>query len=100
MTKPTSPQMLLEELRGAAPGQLGSLAIMHGHALLIAEAVLGVVAEQLQRLAGGPHAFLEGVDELRCAPVILGGEMRLQWNLDVSRLCGLLRRDAVEHHAG
>ena len=91
--------MLFEKLRRPAPGELRRRAIVHRHPLLIAEAVLGVIAEDLQRLAGGLHALLEGVDQRRRAPVVLGGEMRLQRNFHIRRLCRLLRRDAVKHHA-
>src|SRR5215218_6206815 len=97
---PTSPQMLLEKLRRPAPGEFRGLAVMHGLPLLVDEGVLGVIAEQLQRLAGGLHALLEGIDHLRRAPVILVGEMRLQWNLHIRGLGCLLWRNAVEHHAG
>ncbi len=44
----TSPQMLLEELRRPAPGQLGAGAVVHGGALLVHEGMLGIVAEYLQ----------------------------------------------------
>src|SRR6266478_6492323 len=95
----TSPQMLLEKLRGAAPGQLRCRAVVHGLPLLVDEGVLGVIAEELERFAGGLHRLLEASDQLRRAPVVLVGEMRLKGNLDVGRFRGCLRRNAVEHHA-
>src|SRR5262245_18319515 len=71
MTIEVLPQMLLEKLRRPAPGKLGGLAIMHGRALFVHEGMLGVVAEQLERFAGGLHRLLEGVDSSRRAPVVL-----------------------------
>src|SRR5580704_7503198 len=91
--------MLPEKLRRPAPGQLRRLPIMHRQALLVAKTVLGVVAENLERLAGGLHALLEAVDQLRGAPVVPGGEVRLKWDPDVRGLGRLLRWDTVEHHA-
>src|SRR5204862_3661887 len=81
-----SPQMFLEKFRRPAPCELGSLAVVHGHALLVDEGVLGVVAKKLERLSGGLHRLLETVDQSRRAPVVLVGEMRLQRNLDVGGL--------------
>src|ERR1700722_7581413 len=78
-----SPQMLLEELRRAAPGELGCLAVVHRQTLLDAEAMGGLVAEHLERVAGRLHALLEAIDQLRRAPIIPVGEMRLQRNPDV-----------------
>src|SRR2546430_2246998 len=69
-------------------------------ALLVHEGMLGVVAEQLKRFAGGLHCLLEAVDEGRRAPVVLVGEMRLQRDFHVGGFCRLLRRDAVEHDTG
>src|SRR6185437_16260848 len=77
MTTPL-PQMLRKIFRRPAPGELGALAVVHGHPLLIGEAMLSVIAVQLQRFAGGLHAFLEGVDHGRRTPVVLAREMRLQ----------------------
>src|SRR6266478_4671824 len=57
------PQMLPEKLRRPAPGELGGFAIVHGLALLVDEGVLGVIAEQLQRLAGGLHGLFEAIDQ-------------------------------------
>src|ERR1700692_2274746 len=94
-----SPQMLPEKRRGASPGQFGRLAIMHGLPLLVDEGVFGVIAKQFKRLAGRLHALLEGIDQLRRAPIILVGEMGLQRNFYVRRLRCRLRRNAVEHHA-
>src|SRR6185437_10398493 len=94
-----SPQMLAEEIRGAAPGEFGGLAVVNRLSLLVDKGVLGLVAEQFDRLAGGLHAFFEGIDNLRRAPVVLAGEMRLQRDFDVRRLGRLLRRNAVEYHA-
>src|SRR5438270_8525353 len=87
------PQMLPEKLRRTAPGELGGFAVVHGLALLVDEGVLGVIAEQLQRLAGGLHALFEGIDHLRRAPVVLVGEVSLERNLDIGGLGRLLRRD-------
>src|SRR4051812_22882443 len=95
-----SAQMLAEEFDGAIPGQLGRGAVVHGLALLVDEGVFGVIAIQLERLASGLHRLLEAVNQFRRAPVVLVGEMRLQRDLHVRRLCRLLRRNAVEHHAG
>src|SRR5579862_9923350 len=72
-------QMLAEVLDRAAPGEFGGLAVVDGHALLVGKAVLGVIAVELDGLASGLHALLEGVDDIRRAPVVLGGEMALQW---------------------
>ena len=85
-----SPQMLFEKLGGAAPGELGGLAVMHRQTLLVAEAMVGLVAEQLERFAGRLHALLEAIDQLRRAPIVPVGEMRLQRNLDVRGLGRLL----------
>src|SRR5689334_18287441 len=97
MTEHASPQMLLEKLRRPAPGQLSALAVMHGDALLVHEGMFRIVAEELERLAGGLHRLLESIDRGRCAPIVLVGEMRLQRDLHIGRLCRLLRRNAVEH---
>ncbi len=43
--------MLPEILRRAAPGLLGTLAVVHGEALLVGKAVLGVIAKKFERLA-------------------------------------------------
>src|SRR6202030_4544381 len=86
-----SSQMLFEKRRGAAPGQFGRFAIVHGLPLLVDEGVLGIIAKQFERLAGCLHALLEGIDQLRRAPIILVGEMGLQRNFDVRRLSGRLR---------
>src|ERR1700750_188364 len=90
------PQMLSEILRRAAPGLLGALPIVHRHALLVGEAVLGVVAMDVERLVRRLHRLLERIDRGRRAPVVLAGEMRLQRDAHVRGLCGLLRRNAVE----
>src|SRR3569833_2947594 len=94
-TTPSLPQMLPDKVRRPAPGELGRFAVVHGLALLVDEGVLGVIAEQLQRLAGGLHGLLEAIDQLRRAPIVLVGEMRLQRNPDVGGFGRLLRRDAV-----
>src|SRR5260370_35975348 len=86
----TSPQMLFEKLRGAAPGQLRCRAVVHRLPLLVDEGVLGVIPKQLERLAGSLHGLLERVDSLRRAPVVLVCEMRLHRNFDCGRLCRLL----------
>src|ERR1700687_526808 len=91
--------MLFEELRGAAPGQLSRRAIVYRLPLLVDEGVLGVIAEEFERLAGGLHRLLEAIDQLRRAPVVLVGKMRLQRNFYIRWLCRLLRRNAVENHA-
>src|ERR1035438_10233883 len=72
-----SPQMFPEKLGGAAPGELRGMAVVHRHALLVDEGVLGVITKKFERLAGRLHGLLEAVDQLRRAPVILVGEMRL-----------------------
>src|SRR6476646_3715559 len=95
-----SAEMLPEKLRRPAPGELGGFAVVHGLALLVDESVLGIIAEQLERLAGGLHAVFKGIDQLRRAPVVLVGEMGLERDLDVGGLGRLLWRDAVEHDAG
>src|SRR6202012_3089027 len=95
-----SAQMLPEELGGPAPGQFRRLAVMYRHPLLVNKGMFGVIAEQLQRLAGSLHALFEAVDQGRRAPIILVGEMRLQRNLDVGGLGRLLWRNAIEHDAG
>src|SRR6266702_1458430 len=77
-----SPQVLPEKLRRPAPSQLGGLAIVHRQALLVAEAVLGVVPIEFQRLASRLHALLEALDQRWRAPIVLGSEMRLQGNFD------------------
>jgi hypothetical protein len=43
---------------------------VNGHALLVHEGMLGIVAENLQRLAGGLHRLFEGVDRSGRAPVV------------------------------
>ena len=67
--------------------------------LLVDEGVFGVITKQLERLAGGLHCLFEGIDHLRRAPVVLVGEMGLQRNFHIRRLCRLLGRDTVEHDA-
>src|SRR5436190_1781993 len=94
-----SPQMFPEKLRRPPPGEFGRLTVMHGLSLLVDEGVLGIITEQLKRLAGFLHGLLEAVHQLRRAPVVLVGEMGLQRNPDIRRLCRLLRRNAVEHDA-
>src|SRR5579883_3120901 len=76
-------QMLLEKRRGAIPGELRRLSIMHRHALFVDEGVVGVIAEKLERFAGFLHRLLESVDHLRRAPIVAAGEMRLQGNPDI-----------------
>src|SRR5271154_2903597 len=66
----TSPQMLFEKLGGAAPGELRGLAIMHRQTLLVSEAMVGLIAEQLERFASRLHALLEAIDQLRRAPIV------------------------------
>ena len=95
----TYPRCFLEILRRPAPGLLGAFAVVHRQALLVGEAVLGVVAMDVERLVGRLHRLLEGIDRGRRAPVVLAGEMRLQRNAHVGGLGRLLRRNAVEHHA-
>src|SRR5437870_13377031 len=58
----SSPQMLPEKLRRAAPGEFGALPVMHGDALLVHEGMLGVIAKKFERFAGDLHRLLEGVD--------------------------------------
>src|SRR6185312_11591253 len=93
------PQMFGKILRRPAPGELGTLAVVHGHPLLVGKAVLGIVAVDVERFAGGLLGLLEGIDGGRRAPVVLAGEMRLQRNPDIGRFRRRFRRDAVEHHA-
>src|SRR5215470_7997733 len=91
--------MLPEELRRPAPRKLRGLAVMHSSTLLVHEGMLGVVTEQLERFAGGLHRLLESIDRGRRAPIVLVGEMRLQWDLNITGFRCLLRRDAVEYDA-
>src|SRR5580704_6545599 len=95
----TSREMFPEKAGGAIPRQLCRLAVVHRHALFVNEGMVGVVAEQFERLAGLFHRLLEAVDQLRGAPVVLAGEMRLQRNLHVRRLGGSLWRNAVKYDA-
>src|SRR5580700_9935118 len=67
-----SPQMLPEKAGGTIPRQFGRLAVVHRHALLIDESVVGIVAEQFERFAGRLHRLLEAIDQLRGAPVLAG----------------------------
>ena len=57
--------------------EFGGLAVIHRLPLFVDEGVLGVIAEQLQRLARFLHGLLEAIDQRRRAPVVLVGEMRL-----------------------
>src|SRR3954468_18530754 len=92
--------MLVEVLRRPSPGELGGGAVVHAHALLVHEAMLRVVAIKFERLAGVLHRLLELVDEIRRAPIIGVGEMRLQRNPNVGGLPRLLRRNAEEYDPG
>src|SRR5262245_33723264 len=73
-------KVLPEKLRCPAPGQLSGLAVVDGGALLVHEGMVGVVAEDFHRLAGVFHRLLEGIDRRRRAPIVLVGEMPLQWD--------------------
>lgn len=85
-------EVLVEERRRPAPGELGGLAVVHRHALLVDESVVGLVAEEFRGLAGGLEPRLEGVDHGGRAPVVAAGEVALQRDLDVGRLGGAFRR--------
>jgi hypothetical protein len=78
--------MLSQESNGAAPGELRRKAVMHRHALLVDEGVIGVIAEELRVLARRLQRLLEIVNGLWRDVVVLAGEMALKRNLDVGRL--------------
>ena len=65
----------MEERRRASPGEFRRSAVMHGHALLVGEGVMGVVAEELEVLAGRLQAVLEAVDRRGGDVVVIVGEM-------------------------
>ena len=78
--------MLAEVIGRAAPGELGGLAVVHSHALLVDEGVLGIIAIELQRLAGLLHGFLERIDCGRRAPIVLVREVPLERHPDLGRV--------------
>ncbi len=68
--------------------------------LLVGEGMVRVVAEELEFLARGLQAGLEGVDRRRLDVFVAIGEMALQRDLEVSGLDGLGRRQSVEADRG
>src|SRR5262249_58899726 len=66
-------EVLAPECEGARPRELRGFALMRVGALLVHEAMLGVVAEDLGRLASLLDRGFEAVDRLGRAPVVLVG---------------------------
>src|SRR5262245_30470140 len=69
-------------------------------ALLVDEAMIGVIAEDLRALPGRLEPGLELADRLRRAPVVAVGEMALQRHLDIARPGDRLRWQPVEANRG
>src|SRR5262249_7808959 len=63
------------------------------------KAVLGVVAKQLIVRLGVFERGFERVHCLRRTPIVLIGKMPLQWDVQVSRVSGFRRWNAIEAHA-
>src|SRR5882724_7357066 len=93
-------QMGSPEYQCPFPGEFRRCAVMRAWALLVHEAMVGVVAEEFKAPARGTQARLEGVDTLRGKIIILVCEMALQRHLHVGGLGDGLRRNAVEANCG
>src|SRR5262249_47119859 len=92
--------MRVQEAARTLPGLLARLGVVDLGALLIKKAVLCVVAEQLIVRPGRFEGRFERVDRLRCTPVVLVGEMALQWDGEALRICSLSGWNTIKTHPG
>jgi hypothetical protein len=91
-------KMLVPEREHTGPCEFRGLALVRIGPLLVHEAVLRRVAENLCRFSRTLKRCFELVDRLRRAPVILVGKMGLERHVHVAGLGDVSRRDPVKAH--
>src|SRR5215510_363455 len=91
--------MLVQKAEHACPRLLAGLGVIDLRALLVEKTVLCVIAKQLIVRLGVFERCFERVHCLRCTPIVLVGKMPLQWDVQVSRVSGFRRWNAIETHA-
>src|SRR5262245_52502703 len=88
--------MLVQKAEHARPRLLAGLGVKALGTLFVEKAVLRLIAKQLiVRLSVFERCF-ERVHCLWRTPIVLVGKMPLQWDVQVSRVSGFCRRNAIE----